>query len=227
MAFLPEQTIHYKTYLKTALVEGLRPVFTNHPDSKLQGTKVSLDFPNTKEQYPAVIVRFFERQIFNAGVGHVEFIYDNNSATDIKYRHYFYNGDIEFALYALSSLDRDLLADSLVQTLAMGDVAAYTQLFRNRIYSPNITTYPLADWNFITLGTDVISGFGETQLPAPWQPEDVLVYQTSYRIPVFGEFYSVPSDTVVENITSINFYPYLEGDPVPTGSTDPAPWNQA
>src|SRR4051812_31881558 len=124
-AMLPEQTIRYKTYVKTALVEALRSVFSNHPDSLLQRTKVSIDYPTSENKYPTVLVRFFEGKITNAGVGHVESLLREGTAIYDKYRHYLYHGDIEFAVYALSSKDRDLIADTLVQTIGMGDMATY------------------------------------------------------------------------------------------------------
>lgn len=225
MAFLPEQTIPYKTYLKRSLVEGLTPVFGSHPDSLLRTTKVSIDFPNDRESYPAVLVRFYEQSIFNAGVGHVEFITDTNTQITTKYKHYMYKGQAEFAIYTLSSLDREYISGSVVQTLAMGELLPYTKQFQDRIYDPDPVTKPDSLMNFVNLNTDLIQPTGETQLPAPWQPEDVLVYMCAYRVPVFGEFYSLPPNTQLQNISKVNIYPYIDGlDPVPTGTVDTAPW---
>ena len=61
MSYLPERTIKYKTYIKTALVEALRPVFVNHADEKLKNTRVTIDFPKERQQYPSVVVRFYEK----------------------------------------------------------------------------------------------------------------------------------------------------------------------
>jgi hypothetical protein len=226
VAFLPEQTIPYKSYLKRSLVEGLKPVFTSHPDSMLQGTKVSIDFPNDREKYPAVLVRYHEATIFNSGVGHVEFLYDDQTLQTTKYKHFMYKGEAEFAVYALSSLDRDYISSTIVQTLAMGDLLSFTDQFQSRIYAPSYTTTPDAQWNFVNLNTDQISANGESQLPAPWQPEDVLVYMGGYRIPVWGEFYSLPPNTTLQNIAKVNIFPYMDPiEPVPTGTVDPAPWS--
>lgn len=226
MTLLPERTVPYKTYIKTALIEALRPVFSNHPDDLFKRTKVTIDYPMDKASYPTIIVRFFEREIKNIGVGHMEFLLDDDSTTHSKFKHYLYTGDIEFAVYALSSLDRDLLADTIVQTLAMGDLTAYTNNFVNRLYFPNVDAKPDSAWNYVNLNTDRIQGFGETQVPAPWQPEDVLLYQTSYRVGIFGEFYSLPPDMpTATTITNVNFYPYLQGiEPIPTGAVDNATW---
>lgn len=229
-----EQTIHYKTYTKTALVEALRRVFANHPDSRIAttsdsqgvitgGTKITIEYPTSEAAYPTIIVRFYERQVRNAGVGHIEYILNSQNFAD-TYRHYLYDGTIEFAIQALSSLDRDLISDSLVQTLTMGDLLPYTQSFRDRIYYPND---PFAASNFININTDTIQGFGETQTPQPWLTENELVYQTSYRVGIYGEFYSLPpalqgAPGLVEHV---KLFPYIEGiDPLPTGASDPSVW---
>lgn len=217
-ALIPVETIRYKTYLKEALVEGLKPVFANHADPLFQETKVTIETPFDEARFPSIVVRFYERQIKNAGVGHFEFFPDPDAmGRYIKYKHLFYSGDVEFAIYALSSIERDLLSDSLVQILAMGDIEAYTNAFLQRIYNSND---PAALDHMVNINTDVISGFGETQVPAPWQPEDVLVYQTAYRIGVFGEVYSRTPETDITNygiIEKVDVFPYMpvDGEPVP------------
>lgn len=274
-AALPERTIPYKTYVKRALVEALREVFANHPDQKLRRTKVSIDYPTSELSYPSIVVRFFERTIQNAGVGHVEYLYTRSGSYVLvvkngdlvikvesvdddavvtgadayrqqgytvkiydqyesltKFRHYLYNGDIEFAVFALSSLDRDLISDTLVQTLAMPDMTAYTNNFFTRIYYPPALTpgnsgdYEPGEYNYVNLNTDSIAGFGETQTPQPWLSEDQLVYQTSYRVGIYGEFYSLPPINTVpayDLISAVNFYPYdkAAGESVPESVDGP------
>lgn len=232
MPLLPEQTIRYKTYVKQSLVEALRSVFSNHPDTLIRNTKISVDYPTSQARYPTVIVRFHERDIQNAGVGHVEYILRDNSTTIIdKFRHYLYHGDIEFAIFALSSKDRDLISDAVVQVLAMPDTATYTNSWINRLYFPADDTdgYDEAKWNYVNLNSDVISPFGETQTQQPWLSEDQLQYQTSYRVGIYGEFYSLPpvDDVTAANgvIEKVNVYPYIEDlEPVPEGTNDPSPW---
>src|SRR3954470_14732242 len=148
MTILPEKTIPYKTYIKTSLVESIRAVFDRHPDPKLRsqtekgiriGTKVSIEYPTSQTQYPSIVIRFFERSIENMGIAHVEYLYVDSFHNFVwPFRHYRYSGDIEFGIYALSSLDRDLISDALIQTLAMPDTAGYTQAFWDRIYLPKI-----------------------------------------------------------------------------------------
>ncbi len=226
--YLPEKTIRYKTYLKTAVVQAFKDVFQHHVDDLLKQTKVSIDYPRSAADYPALLVRFFERDISNAGVGHVEHISvdgpDGQEIGDSTYpfKHYFYKGDLEYAIFGLSSLDRDLISDSVVQTLGMGELQEYTNRFFTRIYPDERTgAYPDSIWHYININVDQIRGFGETQSPTPWGSEDDLMYQTSYRTPVFGEFYSVPPDTPNTLIQKVTQYPYIKDlEPVPTGDPD-------
>lgn len=226
MNYLPERTIHYKTFVKQSVVEALRAVFENHVDEMLRQTKVTIEFPKTLAAYPAVVVRFFERNISNAGVGHIERLPDKSDPPQYyRYKHYFWSGDIELAVYALSSLDRDLITDTLVQTIAMGELEAYTNRFFLRVYADDIT-YPDAETNFININSDVIQGFGETQAQTPWSSEDDLIYQSSYRVGASGEFYSLPKGPhgFVDEVT---VYPYAKDiEEVPEGDeNDPAAWD--
>ena len=226
---IPIETIKYKTYVKEALVEGLRLVFEDHPDLILRRTKVDIDFPHDEADYPAVVIRFYERSISNAGVGHYEWIEDTNLAGNyIKYKHYLYQGDIEFAIYALSSLDRDLVGDSIVQTLSMGDLETYTNQLFARIYRADSVAEPTSVDHMINLNTDQISGFGETQTMPPWGPEDTLLYQTSYRLNIHGEFYSrTPEEVRYGVVEEVETYPYMPaaGETLPDPDPDdPAEW---
>ena len=234
MTYLPEKTIKYKTYVKTALVESLRPVFQNHIDSKLQPTNVTIDMPKERQSFPSIVIRFYESEIKNAGVGHEEHFLDENDKA-WKFKHYFYNGEIEFGIYTLSSLDRDLIADTLVQTIAMGELSDYTNQFFNRIYPKDADAYPDSIGHFININSDQITSINESQNQVPWQAEDDLLYSVSYRVKVFGEFYSLPQSAPYELIEKIFIYPYLESiedgeggflyqDEIPSGKDGPEGW---
>jgi hypothetical protein len=207
----PEKTIHYKTSIKRSMVESMREVFAGHPDKLLAKTKVSIEYPQDKNLYPSVIVRFFESQIKNMGVGHFEVVPVEVAGGGIqnkKFKHYLYTGQIEFAIYALSSIDRDLIADTIVQTLSMGDLQEYTNKFFMRVYE---SVLPESQTNFININTDIIQGLGEAETPAPWEPDTQMVYQTSYRCDVGGEFYSLEeTDKTFGILEKVNQKPYVK-----------------
>lgn len=224
MTYLPEKTIKYKTYIKTALVESLKPVFNEHIDPKLRETKVVIDMPKERQSFPALVIRLYENEIFNAGVGHEEAITDVNDKI-WKFKHYFYKGNIEFMIYALSSLDRDLIADTIVQTIAMGDLADYTNNFFERIYPADSDAFPDSIGHFININSDKIQGLNETSTPVPWGAENDLSYSTSYRVDIWGEFYSLPPNTSYEYVSKVFLYPYINGiDEKPTGLPNGSAW---
>ncbi len=244
--YLPEYTVKYLTYLKRAVQEGLQDVFDHHPDPLLntrdenyhgrtvrRGTKVTLEYPRTKDRYPAVVIRFFERSAQRMGVGHVEYL---QLQDDDRYRtkmyHDIYTGDLEFGIYGLSSYDRDVMSNTVAQVITMGDLEAWTNRMWESVYGPRYSYADLADpdienvpdahWNFISIDRDTISGFGETQAPVPWQAEDDQLYVKQYRVAVMGEFYSVPPrDLSHELVQEVPTYPYIEDtEPVPEGDPD-------
>jgi hypothetical protein len=220
-----QQTLQYKTFLKRAMVESIQNAFKNHPDKKIAGSKVGIDYRTDRTDFPQVIVKFYEQTIANAGVGHSEWFpspTDPNYKTGgpytefIQYGHRMYRGSLEFEIWALSTLDRDKMADAIIEVLAMSEVSTEGLAFRARIYESIEEAQPYSHWHFVALNTDLISGYGEQQGFVPWLAEDVLSFQTSYRIPVFGEFYSrtpnppAPAGLVEE----VDIYPWDEADPL-------------
>lgn len=215
--YVTQQTLQYSTFIKRALVESLRDAFTTHPSTTVQGSKVSVDLPQTQAAYPATVVKFYEREMPNAGVGHYEMLpnpadpgYPDNVTSYIKYYHRMYKGDIEFAIYALSAIDRDVVRDGLVEVLAMQDVTPSGNAFINRLYY-ELNDTPYGAWHYPVLNLDLITGYGEQESQPGWAPEDRLIYQVTYRVPIFGEFYSntpkEPSGTGL--LSEVDVYPWI------------------
>jgi hypothetical protein len=218
----PQQTISYKTFVKTTVTLGLREVFANHPDQNLRGVKVTLESPTTRAHYPAVVVKFFGRDIQNVGVGSIEF----NSSNQL-FEHYWYNGDISLEIHALDPRSADYISNTIVQTITLGNLQAWTDHFLQRTADLVESVNPDAAYNVVTINTDKISEFGESKEPATWQAEDAFIYRNSYRMSLMGEYYSIPATPEITSIIEhVNFYAYdsAAGEPVPTGTADPAPW---
>lgn len=221
MTLYPQQSIHYKTFVKVAIVGALRDAFAGHPDTNLRETKITAEFPTTKLRHPAIIVRFFERTIQNVGIGHEEWI------DGVRYQHYWWNGDIELEIRALDPLSADYISNTIVQIITVGQLEQWTNLFFQRIYDETDVVVPDVAANVLNLNSDQISGFGESREPAPWLAEDAFVFKNSYRVAAMGEYYSIPMTPLADQfIRKVLVYPYDSeaGDPVPTGTDDPAPW---
>lgn len=211
-----QQTVRYRTYIKETMVESLRSVFTAHPDPLLRGTKVSVELPTDRSSFPAVIVRYFNRNIRNAGVGHHEWMLATPEGYEPKlfqkFRHFMYAGDIELKILAMSSKDRDFLADALVQIIGMAEAETYSKAFLNRVYNANPVTEEQSKYHFVNLATDDFQELGDQEGPAPWMEEDLLVYSATFRVPIFGEFYSrlLTDQTSYGFVEKVEVYPWIE-----------------
>lgn len=209
-------------FVKRGIVQALQDAFSGHPDPTVANSRVSVDFGHDRWKLPGVIVKFYERELPNAGVAHVEYLPSaTNSLQYYMYYHRRYKGDISFDIYGQSGVDRDLMRDALVEVLAMTDATTGGYAFIQRLYWALADT-PYGLWHYPVLNLDLITGYGEQVAIAPWQPEDMLVYQASYRVPIIGEFYSnTPADPPFEAIDQVDLYPYTATDPLPADNPDP------
>jgi hypothetical protein len=229
--YVNQFTLQYKTFVKRAAVEAMSLAFFGdgaelpaHMDPTVRESKVAIDFTGNDFKLPAVIVKFNEETMPNAGVGHFEWLPDPIDGTPgvdgcvlIQYMHRLYKGSIEFDIYGMSSVDRDIIADAVVETLTMDEVSTSGKNFLTRFYDA-VATAPYGQWHFATLNIDLVQPSGEDLKIAPWNPEDQLVYNTSYKVPIFGEFYSYtpPEPFAPGVIEEVDVYPYISG-------TDPSP----
>lgn len=227
-----QNTIRYRTYIKETLVEALRDVFDDHPDPLMQNTKITPELPTDRSSFPAIIVRYYNRKLNNAGIGHHEWMLATPEGYEPKlyqkFKHFMYKGDIEFKILAMSSKDRDFLADALVQTIGMAETEHYTKTFLDRIYNANPDVEEQSKYHFINLSTDDFQELGDQEESAPWMEEDLLVYSSTFRVPIFGEFYSrlLTDQTAYGVVSKVEIYPWipdLEAEPDPNPE-DQSPW---
>lgn len=222
-----QHTVAYRTFLKKACKQAMEQALLNHLDPTVTKTNVALDFGNGDFILPAVIVKFNEQTLPNAGVGHYEYwptIEDPD--VFIEYQHRLYKGSVQFDVYAKNSVDRDLVADAIIETLAMDEVSAPGEAFITRFYSEIQGASPPGIYHFPTLSLDVITPVPEQTTPPPWAPEDALVYQLGYQVPVFGEFYSYvpPSPKSFGPIEEVDVYEWpVDQDGNAIDPTNPAP----
>lgn len=227
--YVRQATLQYKTFIKRAVVEALQNAFKDHPDPDIAKSKIGIEYSTDRADFPAIIVKFYERDLNNIGVGHAEWgpspedpNYPRGPFTLFqKYYHRLYKGDLEFAIYALSSVDRDKVIDALVEVLTMADVTAGGLNLLDRLYE-DIGHTPFSESHFIAFNTDLITGYGENKEIAPWIPEDTIVYTSSYRLPIIGEFYSLtPKEPQsVGMVEEVDVYPWDTADPLDTPPED-------
>jgi hypothetical protein len=181
----PEPAVQYKRIVKRVLISALRTVFSEqYPDPQLANLFVSTTNPLKRENFPAVIVRFNENFVKNAGVSHQEMILNDNNFNQSS-RHFYFEGGIQFVLYALSPLDLDVLSDSLIELLAFGRLNSLTDKFFSKVYND------IEDGYQFSIASDQITASGESVTQPVWFPEDMLLYQSSYTVKCHGAFYSL------------------------------------
>jgi hypothetical protein len=125
------------------------------------------------------------------------------------------------------------MADALVQAIGMAETETYTKAFLNRVYDADPDDEPHSKYHFINLATDEFSELGDQEAPAPWMEEDLLVYSATFRVPIFGEFYSrvLTGPETYGVVEKVEIYPWIPDIPEPadpvTGEANPDPdgWN--
>ena len=137
--------INYKMETKRAVVKSLQNVFHNteeyFPGYKsselLTGCHISIEYPQRPEQYPSIIVGFREKELKSAGIGHYEVIEDT-----VAIQRWIFQGTIAIEIFALTSMDRDFISDSVVNMLSFGRIEDFP--FREYIENKNLS------WSLIT-----------------------------------------------------------------------------
>lgn len=215
----PETAAKYKTFVNRAVVTALRSVYTDqYPDKQFRNLPIYLQYPQEKIQYPIMIVRFVDQNIQNAGVGHQEWAFDANGLWQ-KWYHYRFEGTLEFHLYTLSSLDQDIMADTLIELIAFGKLQDLTDQFYQQIFDE------YNNGGQLMLQTDMITSMGVSVGKPFWEPEDTLLYQGGYQIVCHGAFYSTGNTELAAFLDHITVLPYIDGEPVPAGDIEvDVPW---
>ena len=206
-------TLDYRLGIKEEIVDALSDVFKEYPDPLLRKTHVSLEYPLDPLRFPTIYITYSEGPIQNIGVGHMEI--DEDTLESVL--HWKCDGNINFNVLALTTTDRDILAAGMVNILAFSSHSSNFKSFFNDIYD--------ADFVRITLLTEYISPSGDNANPVPWNNDgEEFIYSTSYSVQSQAEFYSSVETGELVTINNVNLYPYRFGDPIPTGSDDPAFW---
>lgn len=227
MAFREE----YKIGVKREIVHALSLVFKDqYPDEQLRNrVRVSSTFPFAEIRYPFILITFSEGPIRNVGLGHYALEQDPNkwnpdpTTLDDQpsgriYKHFRFQGNINFNILALSPQDRDMLSEGLVNILAFSDLMPEFAPFWNEIRD--------SDYISIALLTDEITPGGDTDFIAPWDPEgDERVFSATYSVPIFGEFFTDPISGGMIRISQVDTYAFSGNFPDdPPYADDPEKW---
>jgi hypothetical protein len=147
---------------------------------------ITIEYPQKPEQYPSMIVGFKERELKSAGIAHSEII----DETSIVQR-WLFQGSISIEVFALTSMDRDFISDSLVNLLSFGRIERFP--FRDYIEDNAQVDIQVSVGSLTPLGEQTMSG-------ASWGLTDQRIYTTGYEFGCMGGF-----------ISTTNNYDYIDG----------------
>lgn len=199
MAVIPP--ISYKIEVKRAIVQAFRTTFhaADFYSELLKKSNITIEYPTTPEQYPAIIVGFKEQQLRSAGIGHA--ITDNNN---LVYTEWVFIGEITLDIMALTSVDRDYISDAVINLLSFGRVEGYS--FRQYVEENNSVNMILNVGSILPTGENTMSG-------ASWGLTDTRVYQCGYSFGVFGQFKS--DSNYYDLVAQVEGDAFIGGDDLP------------
>ena len=215
--------------VKRAVVIALRKSLVGSATE--QELYVDLEYPLKPTQYPGVWVQFSIVDLRRMGLAH-EAVQLNTVTGDWDViQEWQFTGRITLTIAALTSIDRDRLADQVIAQLAFSrppDPVLVKPGRDNQQYRALVTALDQNPYVSLTVNTDVLTTGGQSvSQGVPWQ-QDILLYEDAYAFDCFGQFnvrfsdgvYTLsrvqPAPQVVEQITdgnTVNWWP--EGDPSP------------
>src|SRR5574343_816222 len=127
-------TPSHETMVSPTLVRALRSVFTSgYYDDQFADLHIIADYPQDKISYPAIEVNYDSSLIENAGIGHVE-VFPGDDGVLRQWKHRRFEGQVRFTIHALSPVDRDLLADALMEIFSFAHLDELLEEFFDVVY---------------------------------------------------------------------------------------------
>lgn len=184
--------------VKRAVILALREAIvgtTLGSDSGINDTAVTVDmeYPMKKEHYPGIWVNFSFTEIVNSGVGHeilTKTVGENDEVNWEPVREFQFRGRISLTIVALTSLERDRLADTIVSMLMFSrppeyvltkpneDTKQFRQLIAHLANNPYIS---------MTINHDqLIPGGQQMTQGVPWDDE-LPGYEDTYSFDILGQ----------------------------------------
>lgn len=177
------------TPVKKLVIQALRATFTTlYPDTKLASMNIDLEYPYLAEHYPGIWVRFSPTKLQASGL-------DSTQSGDGEIFSVWYcEGTVSLTIIALTSLERDLIADGIIE--------AYAFAAQMPSVSPFYFTIQNSDLINMTLQSDILAPGGQTEsVGTPWD-DDKIAYEDRYSFQVVGQVRSRVQPDVVFTVLS-------------------------
>lgn len=213
--------------VKTAVVSSMRTALRGTTLGQTAGEQeqfhVSIEYPVEETDYPGVWVQFAIEKLERAGLAMQTFTQDSNEQWG-PVQEWNFNGRITLTIAALSSKDRDRLADAVISQLAFS--RAPDLVIRQKGYDAQqnrglITALNNNAYVSLTLNTDQINSGGQTVTQGvPWAP-NILLYEDNYAVECTGQFNMRFNFDGTYSLSAINVLPTLSATEPPY---NPAQW---
>ena len=186
--------INYKMEIKRAVVKSFQNVFNSTEDyfpgykssELLTNSHITIEYPQKPEQYPSLIIGFKERELKSAGIAHSEIV-ENTAVV----QRWLFQGSISIEVFALTSMDRDFISDSVVNMLSFGRIEGFS--FRDYIENNAQVDIQLSVGSLIPTSEQTMSGVS-------WGLTDQRIYTVGYEFGCLGGF-----------VSTTNNYDYISG----------------
>jgi hypothetical protein len=181
--------------VKRGVVQAFRTVLNgksfSDPDTDV--VHVEMEYPMEKVHYPGLWVQFSLSSVSPAGHGHML----RDQETGDLLQEMMYQGRVTLTLLALSSKERDRLADQIINTLAFSRVSSPNVLTEHGFeesFSPLYDEFNKNPHVSITINSDRPTPMGQSvNVGTPWNPDE-LVYEDAYAFEVIGQFMLVTTN---------------------------------
>jgi hypothetical protein len=178
--------------VKRCVITGLREAFGN---SSLSGAAdenfyIDIEYPTDITQYPGIWVQFAIEQLQRAGLSMETWTKDDRGQWG-PIHEWAFNGRITLTIAAMSSKDRDRLADTVIAQLAFSrppDLVIRDPRRDAKQMRGLITALDENPYVSMTLNTDQIQSGGQTVTSGtPWA-QNILLYEDNYSVACTGQF---------------------------------------
>lgn len=179
--------------VKKAVVIALREAILNTSlsfPSKNTQVHIELEYPMAEEQYPGIWVQFTTTRLQRMGMAQEFWLKDEDDEWNAV-QEWQIQGRVTMTVLALSNLERDRIADSLITMFAFSrtpEPVVTRPNKNNNKYRQFITALDENPFVAMTVNTDVLTGGGQSvNVGVPWQP-DILAYTDAYSFDIVGNF---------------------------------------
>lgn len=178
--------------VKRAVVTGLRDAFAQSSLGSVDGSQfhIDIEYPVDTTKYPGIWVQFAILTLNRAGLSMGTWTKDDNGTWG-EIQEWTFTGRITLTIAALSSKDRDRLADTVLAQLAFArppDLVIRDPYQDAKQMRGLITALDENPYVSMTLNTDQINSGGQTATGGvPWAP-NVMLYEDNLSVTCQGQF---------------------------------------